>query len=1479
MAKKVSFLVLSLIVLCAVSIQAATWPGKWIQAADCKNAVNTWQIFRKTVTLESQPSSCVARIAVDSKYWLWVNDELVVFEGGLKRGPSPKDTYYDEVELSSYLKAGENTIAVLTVFFGKEGFSHKNSGTAALLFSATCNGIDISSDTSWEAQVYQAYGTATTDMPNYRLAESAIRFDGAQEIKDWNKSHFEGHMPPAVVCSDETENTTFGNLVLRPIPQWRDTGLKDYVATSYNSNNRVLTCTLPYDAQVTPFISFNATEAGRVVDIRTDFFNPSNDGLSVHGEYLTRTGYQEYENLGWMSGNKVLYTLPEGVDVESVQVKYRETGYDADINSTFVCNDAFFNELWKRSVRTIYVNMRDTYFDCPDRERAQWWGDVVNDIQEVAYTMSPSAMLLARKGIFELIRWQRADGTIFAPIPAGNWDGELPIQMLMSVGWYGFYQQYYLNNDDSFVTSEIYDGIHRYLHEVWKADENGFVPVREGGWSWGDWGSHIDMELLTNVWYYLALKAEKQFALLLSKTDDAKAITEMMALIEKNFEARYWKGSYYASPDYNDRADDRANAMAVISGLASPEHYADVNAILRSHHYASPLMELYVQRALFQMGDGAYALQRAKQQYHNMLSNPEESTLWEGWSDGTHNHAWSSGMTVIFAEQVCGIRPTSPGFKTFDVKPVMSGLTDVDYDFETVNGVIHISLHTANGVLAMDLQVPEGTQAHVMLNDIDRLCDGGNYHFETTAPQKYGISGNGLITDVSQLSSNCTWDQQGNLANLLDGSDQTYWHSIPWTMDLTKDDEYIQVDLRRNDIDRFIMKMHRRNDIDDQGWLNHGETPVRMEVKATNDTQGEWETVATITGFPDKNSYGWPYFTDVITMPSAYRYIRLYCREATNTYWTFSELQLYETAVVTEEESGVPESAEGKGAWGIANNANTQAYIINFSTPLTCRYLKFDVSELGLNASTDASTSYVQLSEVAIYNGETNVATSASFTASSDIGNWGWYLSQINDGKVTENNGWSTLGNPGKVTFNADFGERKTIDKIVLYPRQNDHAVEPNSGLVASFPVTFTVSASFDGNLYSTQYEVSGLEAGKYGLTKSEYFYPTLSASEYADNRVVMVKEKDGIGRYFGWKENINNGQAIHGCSTNSGDAGIVTFKMVNIGTRNDIPTFQLRGKDNAVYVDRNFGDDTMLGWHNDGGTASNYHLGCDFNDDATVYLYGNKENEEFTKNSKYVAWWDNNDVCGIKATESSPSQKFFLYHLLTSAFDLDDTSTSAENVIRDFADTPQNYRLPNRTFSSSDWNTICLPFSLSANQIAASFGDNTQVYECSSVSEERGTVCFKFTPASTITAGKAYLIKPIADVTEPIFAHVTITATVPATSDGNAFVGCYAPVSLTTDGTTYILGDSDSLHKPTEDTSTINGFSAYFNLANSESVIQATIHFTDDATTIHAIQSSSAQNLQIYDLSGRKVTSNGISKLPSLKGLYIINGQKIVVK
>ncbi|MDR1593463.1 MAG: glycoside hydrolase, partial [Prevotellaceae bacterium] len=682
--------------------------GKWISLEHTQSEPNTWFIFRKDIKLDAAlPQSLTARIAADSKYWLWINDRLVVFEGGLKRGPARNATYYDEVEIAPYLTAGDNTIAILVWHFGRNGFSHVNSGLAGLWFEATAPGLEIVSDISWNGMIYKAYGDTDAPHPNYRLPESNIRFDARQELAGWNKKSFSGNMYSTLIAHDVAD-TPVGQLMKRPIPLWKDHGLTGYANIRKSAGGDTLFCRLPYNCHVTPYLKVKAA-AGAVVGIRTDHYDGGGSN-NVRAEYVTRDGEQEYESLGWMNGHEVWYVIPKGVEV--LDVKYRETGYDTEFIEPFRCNDPFYNELWKRAARTLYVTMRDTYMDCPDRERAQWWGDEVNELGETFYALTPSSHKLALKGIYELMNWQRTDGVIFSPVPAGNWDRELPLQMLAAVGWYGFYTQYYYSADSSFVPV-IYDRLKKYLHEVWKVDSKGLAIERKGNWSWGDWGEHIDMGVLTNAWYYLALKAEYAFALLLEKNADANTIRTMMENMEKNFDARFWTGAAYRSPGYKGETDDRAQAMAVVSGLASKDKYPILLNVLKKEYHASPYMEKYVLEALFVMNEPAFALQRMKERYEHMLSYETITTLFEGWGivGGTINHAWSGGPLTLLSQKVCGIEPTSPGFRTFRVAPQMGTLTEASATVASVNGEIKVSVSLKGRKMTISVKVPEGVTA------------------------------------------------------------------------------------------------------------------------------------------------------------------------------------------------------------------------------------------------------------------------------------------------------------------------------------------------------------------------------------------------------------------------------------------------------------------------------------------------------------------------------------------------------------------------------------------------------------------------------------------------------------------------------------------------------------------------------------------------------------------------------------------------
>ena len=132
-------------------------------------------------------------------------------------------------------------------------------------------------------------------------------------------------------------------------------------------------------------------------------------------------------------------------------------------------------------------------------------------------------------------------------------------------------------------------------------------------------------------------------------------------------------------------------------------------------------MEKYVLEALFRMNEPSFALERMKQRYTKMMNYPEYTTLFEGWGigpdgfgGGTINHAWSGGPLTLLSQKVCGIEPTSPGFRSFKVCPQMGTLTEASAAIDTHFGKIEVSLKRKGKKIQVALSVPEGTTAEVI---------------------------------------------------------------------------------------------------------------------------------------------------------------------------------------------------------------------------------------------------------------------------------------------------------------------------------------------------------------------------------------------------------------------------------------------------------------------------------------------------------------------------------------------------------------------------------------------------------------------------------------------------------------------------------------------------------------------------------------------------------------------------------------------
>ena len=713
------------------------WIAEWIWDKENLTEKNIWMCFNKKVSLDTIPEELIADISADSKYWLYINGENVVFEGSVKRGPDKNSGYYDSIDIAPFLKEGENSICALVWFWGDEkNYSYNSSGHGGFIFEAINDDITIISDNSWKVKKNEAYIDSPLHQPNYRLPEHSIYYD-ARKDNDWLNGAYD---------FSSWENATeygvggagaYGKLYPRGIPLLKDFGLKDYENSknyeNYTVNNifgEKITVDIPYNAQLTPYLKIIAP-AEKKIRITTE--NTLIGAVST--TYITKEGEQEFESLGWINGEHITYNIPKGVTV--VSLKYRETGYDSSFCGDFTCDDEFINTLWQKSLRTLYVTMRDNFMDCPDRERAQWWGDVTSEMIMTMYSMDSHSYLLYQKGVEAMLSHVDDTKVLQTVVPINGDYFELPVQQL--AGIVGFLTYYEYTGDKAFI-EKVYNPSLDYL-KLWKIGENNLVVHREGSWDWPDWGQKADMTAIENAWFYYALSAIKEMAKLLGKDEDISFVTQRKDTIAKGYKT-LWTEEGFKSEDVKE-PDDRANALAVLSGLADKNQYATIKKMLITTKNSSPYMEYYVLEALCKMGEYEAAYDRIKDSYEGMV-NADYSTLWEFWDAwrGTKNHAWSGGPLVIMSKHFAGITPLGAGYKKVKIDPQYTLSDSMNCTVPSIKGLITLDYKKAGGDYIINLTLPQDMKAVIY------VPSGATVNINSDAYHQNGKYVNGEIGNV-----------------------------------------------------------------------------------------------------------------------------------------------------------------------------------------------------------------------------------------------------------------------------------------------------------------------------------------------------------------------------------------------------------------------------------------------------------------------------------------------------------------------------------------------------------------------------------------------------------------------------------------------------------------------------------------------------------------------------------------------------------
>lgn len=178
-----------------------------------------------------------------------------------------------------------------------------------------------------------------------------------------------------------------------------------------------------------------------------------------------------------------------------------------------------------------------------------------------------------------------------------------------------------------------------------------------------------------------------------------------------------------------------------------------------------------------------------------------------------------------------------------------------------------------------------------------------------------------------------------------------------------------------------------------------------------------------------------------------------------------------------------------------------------------------------------------------------------------------------------------------------------------------------------------------------------------------------------------------------------------------------------------------------------------------------------------------------------------------------------------------------------------------NRTFVAGMYNTICLPFAVSAAEMARVFpGAVIKELTAASIDEGDYVLNLSFSAVSEMVAGKPYIIKPAADIANPRFMGVTIDKTLRPVDVGKVkFLGNTVAGTISASEDNLFIGANNTLYFPLNDIE-ILGMRAYFQIKSGVRALVKGARIVEHESTATGIENIMEQPR----LAGQKVFENG---------------------
>ena len=720
---------------------------RWISHKNAGASDNATYYFKKEFDL-----CCVENATIDisaqARYKLFINNEFVAC--GPCKGTREK-TYFDSLDVTSYLKVGKNEIFIEVLQLVSDDMQGKMSpiegvlrvGAMLLVAELSCGSTTIKTDESWlvakapvkHESARSCYSAATRELadltadPVYENAIIQTGVSNAEVDHYWwgstNKCFLYDRPIPMLDFKDKTDIVSYDGEFFEAkyltfgFPTFRAKG-KGTVRLYY------FEC----------FTEIQGKTNNKRTDRSLDFTKEMYDEITVDGEAcFTPFWFRCFRFI------KPEFTGDVTVSLE----KMIEVNYPLDIRTDYDFGRDDDNKLWEISVRTLQRCMHETYEDCPFYEQLQYCMDTSTQMI-FNYQLSQND-LLARKAMDDFAAAQLANGLMPSRTPSVG-DQHIPTFQFYFI--FMVYAHYTRFGDIDLVRKHLraIDGVIEWFTN--HINEDGVVGQSKY-WNFVDWakpwgyvenendggvpvGIHGGVIGLYNPMMAYFLQCGAKLNAVCGRLDVAEEYLATAQMLKENTEKYFYdkeKGLYADNLEHT-RYSQHMQTWCVLSGIATGRKAKQImKNSLDLEAKATYAFAYFYFRALEICGMYKYT-EEMMQSYRHLLDLDCTTVPETPEYSRSDCHAWGALAIYEFSATVLGVRTENVAEKSVSIKPYIVGREYARGTVSTINGEVlvewkkngksfEIHIESDDDVKKV-IYLPDGTVLETEISDITLNC-------------------------------------------------------------------------------------------------------------------------------------------------------------------------------------------------------------------------------------------------------------------------------------------------------------------------------------------------------------------------------------------------------------------------------------------------------------------------------------------------------------------------------------------------------------------------------------------------------------------------------------------------------------------------------------------------------------------------------------------------------------------------------------